>query len=48
MVENPKILSIMVVQGVENMMKVKVIDFQCGPDTSNDSYIDILKYDLFL
>ena len=48
MAENPKILSIMVVQGVENMMKVKVIHFQRGPDTSNDSYTDILKCDLFL
>ena len=48
MVENPKILSIMVVQGVENMMKVKVIHFQRGPDTSNDSYTDILKCGLFL
>ena len=48
MVENPNILSIMVVQGVENMMKVKVIHFQRGPDISNDSYTDILKCDLFL
>ena len=38
----------MVVQGVENMMKVKVIHLQRAPDTSNDSYTDILKCDLFL
>ena len=29
----------MVVQGVENMMKVKVIHFQRGPDTSNDKNV---------
>ena len=41
MAENPKILSIMAAQGVENRMKVKVIHFKRGPDNSSDDYIHL-------
>ena len=36
MAENPKYLSIMAGQGLENMMKVNVIHFKRGPGTSKD------------
>ena len=36
MVENPKILSIIAAQGLDNRIKVKAIHFKRGPDNSND------------
>ena len=36
MAENPKILSIMAAQGLENRIKVKAIHFKRGPDNSSD------------
>ena len=41
--ENPKILSIMAAQGLENTVKVKVIHFKRSPDNSGDDiYISCL------
>ena len=48
MAENPKISSIMAAQGLGNRIKVKVIHFKRGPDTSNDDYIHLLSCALFL
>ena len=36
MAENPKILSIVAAQGLENRIKVKAIHFKRGPDNSSD------------
>ena len=47
MVENPKMLSIMAAQGLENRIKVKAIHFKRGPDNSSDDYIhpcDVLYF----
>ena len=48
MAENPKILSIMAAQGLENTIKVKVINLKRGPNTSGDDYIHLLSFALFL
>ena len=48
MAENPKILSMMVAQGRENTIKVKVIHFKRGPDNSGDDYIHFLSFALLL
>ena len=48
MAENPEILSIMAAQGLENTIKVKVIDLKRGPNTSGDDYIHLLSFALFL
>ena len=42
MAENPKILSKMAAQGLENTIKVKVMHFKRGPDNSSDNYIHLL------
>ena len=47
MAENPKILSIMAAQGLENTIKVKVIHFKRGPDNSDDDLIHFLSCALF-
>ena len=48
MAENPKILSIKVAKGVENTIKVKVINLKRGPDNSGDDYLHLLSCALFL
>ena len=47
MAENPKILSIMAAEGLQNAIKVKVIHFKLGPDNSGDDYIHFLSCALF-
>ena len=46
--ENPEILPIMAAQGLENTIKVKVIDLKRGPNTSGDDYIHLLSFALLL
>ena len=46
--ENPEILPIMAAQGLENTIKVKVIDLKRGRNTSSDDYIHLLSFALFL
>ena len=48
MAENPKILSMMAAQGLENTIKVKVIHFKRGPDISGDDYIHFWSCALLL
>ena len=48
MAGNPKILSIMAVQGLKNRIKVKVIHFKRGPDDFSDDYMHLLSCALFL
>ena len=47
MVENPKILSIMAAQGLENTIKVKAINLKRRPDNSDD-YTHIVMCFIFL
>ena len=47
MAENPKILSIVVAQGLENTIKVKAINLKRRPDNSGDDYIHLLSCVLF-
>ena len=46
--KNSEILSIMAAQGLENTIKVKVIDLKRGPNTSGDDYIHLLSFALLL
>ena len=46
--ENHKILSIFTAAGLEHTIKVKVIHFKRGPDSSSDDYIHLLSMALFL
>ena len=48
MAENPKILSIMAAQGLENRIKVKAIHYKRGPDNCSDDYIHLWSGALFL
>ena len=47
MAENPKILSIVAAQGLENTIKVKAINLKRRPDNSGDDYIHLLSCVLF-
>ena len=47
MAENPKILSIVAAQGLENAIKVKAINLKRRPDNSGDDYIHLLSCVLF-
>ena len=48
MAENPKILSTMATQGVEDSIKLKVTNLKRGPDNSGDDYnIHLLSFALF-
>ena len=47
MAENPKILSILVAQGLENTIKVKAINLKRRPDNSDD-YTHIVMCFIFL
>ena len=47
MAENPKILSIVVAQGLENTIKVKAINLKRRPDNSDD-YTHIVMCFIFL
>ena len=47
--DNPYILLKMAAQGLENTIKAKITGLQCGPDISDDQYIQFLSYvSLFL
>ena len=43
MTENPKLLSIMAAQGIENTIKVKVINLKRDPDNPGDDYRHLMS-----
>ena len=47
MAENPKILSKMAAQGLENTIKVKLTNIQCGTGICHDHYIHFIPFILF-
>ena len=47
MAENPKILSKMAAQGLQNTIKVKLTNKKCGPVICHDRYIHFIPWILF-
>ena len=45
--KNSEILSKMATEGLENTIRVKVIESKCGADASNDDYIHFFLFILF-